>query len=301
VPVHGASNAGPVPEGRHLGRVGVDAQQAVARLRRRGFLRDVGGVVDFGLHARVDGLELGRGHALGAGAPLDVAVERVVLAGPALDLAGGNIGLVVVLGVALPPVGHQLDQGHAFPAAGPRHGVTSDLVRRDHVVAVRPHARDAVAGGLVGQPLGRALLRRGRGVGVAIVLDDDDQRAALHRGEVDALVEGPGRGGAVAHVHQSHPRIFPELERQRGAGHDLHQVPQVRDLTDEVPLLDVAEVDVELAAAGRRVPLGHVLAQDLERSGTLHQHRAQVPDERGQHVLRPERVRAAHRTGLLAE
>ena len=40
----------------------------------------------------------------------DVAVDRIVLAGPAVDLAGWHVRLVVVLRVTLSPIGHQLDQ-----------------------------------------------------------------------------------------------------------------------------------------------------------------------------------------------
>ena len=141
----------------------------------------------------------------------------------------------------------------------------------------------------------------GRGVGVAVVLDDDDQRAALHRGEVDALVERAGGGGAVAHVHQPDARLLPHLERERDAGHDRHHVAQVRDLADEVPVLEVAEMDVELAAARGRIALGHVLPQHLERGGALDQHGAQVPDERREHVLAAEGVGGADGAGLLPQ
>ena len=114
-----------VPERRHRRRVGVDADQrsraarAAATARRRRWRRRSPP------HPRIDRLELGGADALAAGQPLHVAVERIVLARPALDLAGGHVALVVVLGVALPAVGHQLDQRDAFAAAGrgpPRPG-----------------------------------------------------------------------------------------------------------------------------------------------------------------------------------
>src|SRR5207245_10370525 len=79
----------------------------------------------------------------------------------------------------------------------------------------------------------------------------------------EAFVEGAGGGPAVADVHQPHARLAPQLERQRDAGHDGDHVPQVRDLAEEASL-EVVEVDVELAPAGRTPRLGHVLAQDLQ-------------------------------------
>ena len=81
----------------------------------------------------------------------DVAVERIVLPGPALDLAGRHVRLVVVLRVTLSPVGHQLDQRDASSRARPVHRLLGDLVRRQHVVAVGPDAGNAVADRLVHQ------------------------------------------------------------------------------------------------------------------------------------------------------
>ncbi len=76
----------------------------------------------------------------------------------------------------------------------------------------------------------------------------------------------------------------------------------MRDLADE-PALEVAEVDVELAAARRRVAPRHVLPEDLHRLGALHEHRAQIANERREKIaLRAiERVRAPHGVRFLAE
>ena len=43
---------------------------------------------------------------------------RIVLPGPALNLSGRDVGLVVVFRVALAAVGHQLDEGDALAPAG---------------------------------------------------------------------------------------------------------------------------------------------------------------------------------------
>ena len=93
--------------------------------------------------------ELAGRYALPPGEYLDVPVERIVLLGPALDLAGGDVGLIVVLRVTLAAVGHQLDQRHSLAPAGPVHRLPGDLVGGDHIVAVGPDARDAVADRLV--------------------------------------------------------------------------------------------------------------------------------------------------------
>ena len=76
------------------------------------------------------------------------------------------------------------------PRARAIDGALRRLVRRDHVVAVGLLAGNAVADRLVDELLRGGLLRRRRRVGVAVVLDDHDERTALHRGEVDPFVEG---------------------------------------------------------------------------------------------------------------
>ena len=90
------------------------------------------------------------------------------------------------------------------------------------------------------------------------------------------------------------------LKRQRDAGHHRNHVAERRDLSDEAAL-GVAEVDVQLAAARRRIALRHVLLEDLDRRRALHEHRAEVANERRQNVAALERVRAADRIGFLSE
>src|SRR6185503_20601154 len=65
--------------------------------------------------------------------------------------------------------------------------------------------------------------------------------------------------------------------------------------------LGVAKVDVQLAPARRRIGLGHVLLQNFERRGALHEHRAQVANERRQNVAPLERVRTADRVRFLSQ
>src|SRR2546425_8892354 len=72
----------------------------------------------------------------------------------------------------------------------------------------------------------------------------------------------------------------------------------MRDLT-EVPLLEIVEMDVQLAPTRGALRLGHVLPQDRNRLGTHDEHGAQVADQRrqdvrvgplGQGVRRPDRL-----------
>ncbi len=111
-----------------------------------------------------------------------------------------------------------------------------------------------------------------------------------------------GGGGSVADVHQAHPRLLADLEGEGDARHDRHHVAQVGDLADEPPG-DVTHVDVELAAPRQAVTLGHVLPQHFDGRGPVHQHGAEVADQRREDVApRPvEGERGAHRVRLLAE
>ena len=67
----------------------------------------------------------------------------------------------------------------------------------------------------------------------------------------------------------------------------------MRDLADEIAVLDVAEMDVELPAPRRRITLRHVLPQDFNRGGAFHQHRAEIADKWGEYVLAPKSVGGA--------
>ena len=190
-----------------------------------------------------------------------------------------------------------------MPRAGAIDRGLRDLVHREHVIAVGLHAGHAVRRGLVHQVRDGGLLPGGGRVGVAVVLADDDERQPLHRGEVHAFVEGAGAHGAVADVDQAHPGLAPRLEGEGDAGHDRHHVAQVRDLAEE-PALEIVEMDVELAAGGRAsVPLAMYWRSTSTGRRPLHQHRAEVPDQRREDVAAApvEGVGAPDRVGLLAQ
>ena len=113
-------------------------------------------------------------------------------------------------------------------------------------------------------------------------------------------MKGAGGRGPIADVHETDAILAAELEREGDASHDGHHVAEVRDLADETAT-GVAEVDVELAAAGRGIAPGHVLAEDLERRRALHEHGAEIPDERRQHVPGLERKGRSDGIRFLAE
>src|SRR6476469_10547698 len=133
------ADARSIPERFHRRRIRVHAVERVRRLRRRRLLGQIRGRIDLRDHSGIDriqllllDLQLLEQHA-------DVPVDRIVLPFPALDLAIGDVRLIVVLRVPLAPIGHQLDQGDALAAARAIDGVARRVVRRKHVVAVCAH------------------------------------------------------------------------------------------------------------------------------------------------------------------
>src|SRR6185295_3170852 len=187
--------------------------------RQRFVYAGIGRLIDFHFHAVVDRLQLALLGPLVLHQLLHVAVDRVVLLGPPVELVLGHVVLVVVLGVALATVRLDLDELHAVTAPGPLHREPGRLVYREDVVPVHGDGRDAVALRLLREVLHRELLLRRRRIGPAVVLRDHDEGDLLHRGEVEPLVERTGRGRAVADIYQPHPRLAPQLEGQRDPGH----------------------------------------------------------------------------------
>src|SRR5512140_323055 len=296
------ANARAIPQWLDHRRVGVHADQRVRRLRSRRLLREIRRRIDFGAHARVDGVELFLLHLQLLEKDAHVPVDRIVLLLPLVDLARRNVRLVVVLRVPLATVRHELDQRDTLATPRAIDRLASHIVRREHIVAVGANAGNAVRHRLVLELLDGALLRVRRRVGIAVVLDDHDEWASLHGGEVDPLVERAGGRRPVTHVHESHALLAAHLEGERHARHHRHHVAEMRDLADEAAHR-VSEVDVQLATTRGRVALRHVLTDDLERLRALHEHRAEIPNERAQNVAgrAVERERAAHGVRLLAQ
>ena len=75
--------------------------------------------------------------------PAGALLDRVTL-GPLLDHFAGHVVRRVVLGVAVHPHGHRLDQRWALTRPGPGDRPGGGLVHREHVDAVHPLTGHAV-------------------------------------------------------------------------------------------------------------------------------------------------------------
>src|SRR6185312_8358340 len=113
---HGTRHTLPVP--RRLGRrrIRVHPDERVTRFGHRRLLGQVGGGVDFALHARVDLRQLAGRDALRTLQVRDVPVHRIVRRRPPRDLPLGDVRLVVVLRVSFAAIREQFDQCHTLAA-----------------------------------------------------------------------------------------------------------------------------------------------------------------------------------------
>ena len=130
------------------------------------------------------------------------------------------VALGVAFVVAVPAVGRGLDDDGTAVRRG--RASTTSLHRRggrDDVVAVDRDVVDAVAGGALLERR-RVLGRRGRELGVAVVLAEEDHRQLPDRGEVDRFVERAVRDRAVAEERDRDAAVVAQLRRGRGAHRD---------------------------------------------------------------------------------
>ena len=179
---------------------------------------------------------------------------------PLLDLVALAVDLGVGGGVAAVAVGEGLDQGRPTLLAGQPHALGDALAHRQHVHAVDPLARDAVALGLLREVgLGRVALDRGAHP-VEVVLDQEEDRQAPERRQVHRLAEVAGVGGAVAE-HADGDRVFAlEVGGERQPGGDRQVAADDPVAAHEAPL-GVEDVHRAAAAAAGAVDaaeeLGH--------------------------------------------
>ena len=185
-----------------------------------------------------------------------------------------------MLGVSFQSEGEHFDERDAAAGTCAVDGAPRRIVDGQDVVAVDGLALASDADALVRQGLCRGLVRGRGGVRVGVVLHDDHHRQALHGGEVEPFPERAGGRAAVADEGQGDQTLLLHPSGQGDAGHDRDHVPQHRDLPDEAVVRGVAEVNVQLAPAGRRVALGHVLPDDVDGLRAGHENRAEVADER---------------------
>jgi hypothetical protein len=121
------------------------------------------------------------------------------------------------------PVGHALDHGRAFPAAGAGRGLPGGGEHGEDVVAVHLDAGNAIGQGLLGQGARTGLILPRHRDRPLVVLAQEEGRGGEDAGEVQGLVEIAFGGGPVAEECDRH------LVRLAIAG-GVGEVHGVRDL-----------------------------------------------------------------------
>src|SRR5262249_52221670 len=103
---------------------------------------------------------------------------------PVLNLAGGNITLIIMLGVSLPTVSLSLNQDSAMTFTGIVDGLLRYFVTGNHVITVNDVAGNTKAGGAFREIANRGLRTGRRRIGVVVVFRNNDQRKTLDRRKV---------------------------------------------------------------------------------------------------------------------
>ncbi len=127
--------------------------------------------------------------------------------------------------MSMPPVRGGLDDGGTATGADFLDDAPHDGGGGGDVVAVDAHPADVVSRGPALEG-GRVLRRRGRELGVAVVLAPEDHGELPHGGEVHRLVEGALREGTVPEEGDSDTPVGPKpggggrTDGDRQAGRD---------------------------------------------------------------------------------
>ena len=219
-----------------------------------------------------------------------------VFALPLLDLLALAVDLGVGGRVAAVAVGEGLDQRRALLLAGEPDPLGDRLADGDHVHAVDPVSRHAVALRLLGEVgLRRVALDRGAHP-VEVVLDQEEDRQLPERRQVHRLAEVAGVGGAVAEDADG-DRVFAfvlggegEARRDRQVAADdpvaAHEAALAVEDVHRAAAAAAGPVDpaeelrhhpFRFRAAGDRVPVGPVGADQVV---LLAHHRGGAEDRR---------------------
>src|SRR3990172_8619964 len=169
-----------------------------------GFLDDPGGL-------GIDLSQFGLGHQTAREhLPLET-LDRVAcpIAG---DLVLGAIGHAVTLEMAVVAEGSILDKARPFAAPRPGDGLSGNFVDGKHVGAVHQHARHVIGRGSFRETLGSAVIGVRRGLGVQIVLADEEHGQLPDGRQGHVLLRHPPPGPPPP------PRPPPPRTRRRGAG-----------------------------------------------------------------------------------
>ena len=229
-----------------------------------------------------------------------------ILVEPLGHLRLRHIARIVVLRVTLHAHRVDADQLCAGAVARAVDHALGDVEYSQHVVAVHQLVRDAVRRRALVDARDRHLLRDWRRVRVLVVLGDHDERDALHGCEVQPFVERARARGAVPDPGHRDARLLHHPRPHGDARGDRDRVAEHADRSDDhglvgVLLRQVDDVDIEIASAGVRRALRHVLAEDLERPHADGHQRAHVADQRQHGVSSIERIGGRDRLPLLAE
>ena len=281
-----------------LGLLGVDVVEDVQRLRLRQRPAALAQVLAELLGLPVDLLEELRLHEPVAGEvglhPLDRVLEL-----PGLEVLREPVARRVVGGgVRAHAVGVRLHQRRALAVAGPLQGGLRDGVRREHVVAVDPHAGEAEAQRpLVERDPGLPLDRLGDGP--LVVLAEEHHRRVVGGGEDERLVDVALAAGAVTEVGH-HRGVAVGV-----AGADHAVALHAHGVAGRVQRLraDDDRVEPEVAVVG--VPAALVdapeQAEQPQRVDVAAPGDAVLAVGREDEVLRAQRAAGADLRGLLAE
>src|SRR5207237_10353837 len=119
------------------------------------------------------------------------------------------------------------NEGRSFTGPGLLDGAPRGQIDGGQVVAVYNLTRHAVGLGAIDHILDGHLQTQRRGVGVLVVVTEEDDRELADRREVHRLVEVASAGAAVAGVGDDHAGLAAQPERQRYPGGDRQVVGQV--------------------------------------------------------------------------
>src|SRR5690349_8435866 len=105
---------------------------------------------------------------------------------------------------------------------------------------------------------------------------------------------------AVADVSHGDKFLISHSAAEQNSGHHGNHVAQMGDWTNK-SFLHVAEVNVEVFAAGWSPRLRHVLRKDISRANALNEHGAEISNQWRDEVLRLQRVCGSNSRSFLAE
>ena len=216
-----------------------------------------------------------------------------------LEQLARDVERVVVHGVPLHPQRHELEQRRPAALARLLDGAVRLAVDGEHVGAVDDDPFEAVRGRPVGEVVDAELEPVRGGVGVLVVVADEDDREPVDAGQVHRLVRIAAGHRAVAAPADRDARLAADLERERAAdgdGHERRQVAHHRDQAEP----DVGHVDVAVLPHREPVAAAHVLGEDPPRLRAARDVDAHVALDRRAHVVGPHRGRDADRRALVA-